>query len=539
MTPTFRMDRHPVVFLRPHLSHPYAWVGHIPFAYLLIDLLRPRQLVELGTDSGNSYLAFCQAVEHLGAPTRCTAIDCWQGDEHARFYGEHVYSTLRAYHDPRYSRFSTLLRSYFADAVGTFEDGSIDLLHIDGLHTYEAVREDFETWLPKLSDRAVVIFHDCNVQGRDFGVWKLIEELSARYRTFEFRHSNGLAVVEVGSQVPEAFRAFMDTALADPDAMRRYFEGIAATILDPATNLPVASGAQPRQVDCRVYYRTGEEGYDERRSLLLHLPEGSVRTMDFRFVLPDGVRPDFIRIDPTDLPGVFGLFRLALEFEDPQAPDGVGFVDIRKSGHLNAENLHPVGERWLRFASFHDDPWVEFSLAEAWQVVGDRPATALRVGVDYETVLLDPTLQHIAYEHGLALAQRAMAPQLPPPVDEERLFDNLSQLGERTQVVEQGVQDLGSTASHHAAELEAMRALVSGQLDLIRSQGDAVLENKSMLAHQQGMLEQQRLMLEQQRILLDQQHNMLTVLTRAGFIRRLKRLVGIESRTKEDQGRSR
>jgi hypothetical protein len=80
----FRLDDHPVAFLRPRLSFPFAWAGHIPFAYLLIDLLRPRILVELGTDSGNSYLAFCQAIRHLGAETHCTAIDSWEGDAHAR-----------------------------------------------------------------------------------------------------------------------------------------------------------------------------------------------------------------------------------------------------------------------------------------------------------------------------------------------------------------------------------------------------------------------------------------------------------------------
>lgn len=191
------------MFWRPVYLAPSAWTEHVPFAFWLVEAHRPRVFVELGTHYGTSYFGFCQAVDRLNLDTRCFAVDTWKGDEHAGQYDEGVFEQVDAHNEAHYSGFSRLVRSTFDDALEHFTDGTVDLLHIDGLHTLEAVTHDFESWLPKLSRRAIVVFHDINVRERGFGVFKLFENLAQRYPVFEFAHGHGLGVVAVGPDAAE------------------------------------------------------------------------------------------------------------------------------------------------------------------------------------------------------------------------------------------------------------------------------------------------------------------------------------------------
>lgn len=199
-----------------------SWLEHIPFGMFLVDMIRPRVLVELGVHYGDSYCAFCQAVAETGSATRCYGVDHFRGDEHAGLYGSEVLADLRAHHDPLYGSFSRIIESTFDEAVRYFEDGSVDLLHIDGLHTYEAVRRDFDVWRPKMSDAGVVLFHDVNVRERGFEVWKLWSELAADHPHFEFLHSHGLGVLAVGDP-PDPIRPLFEAKGRRALAIRGFF----------------------------------------------------------------------------------------------------------------------------------------------------------------------------------------------------------------------------------------------------------------------------------------------------------------------------
>ncbi|GAA1749369.1 class I SAM-dependent methyltransferase [Agromyces humatus] len=220
----------PAAYWQPPVLVLSAWLEHAPFAYSLVAMHRPNSIVELGTHSGYSFFVFCEAVKRLGLESQVTATDTWQGDEHAGFYDDDVYESVRRVADADYSGIARLNRGYFDDFVESTPDGSIDLLHIDGRHRYEDVRHDFETWLPKLSDRAVVLFHDTFERKKDFGVYRYWAEIADRWPSFEFEHGHGLGVLAVGENVSAEVLRFLADANADPDGTRRQFHGLGRRI---------------------------------------------------------------------------------------------------------------------------------------------------------------------------------------------------------------------------------------------------------------------------------------------------------------------
>ena len=172
-----------------------TWHDHVPFGYDIVAALRPEKVVELGTYSGMSFFAFCQAMQEQNIDGSVYAVDTWEGDEHTGNYGEDVFNKVNRHARDRYRAISYLLRMTFSEAAAQFDADSIDLLHIDGLHTYEAVREDFETWYPLVKPGGIILFHDIEARMNGFGVRHYWAELESEYTTFAFKHGYGLGVL--------------------------------------------------------------------------------------------------------------------------------------------------------------------------------------------------------------------------------------------------------------------------------------------------------------------------------------------------------
>jgi hypothetical protein len=200
---------HPAYAVHLPLQHNVdasSWYGHIPFARWLVERTKPRSIVELGVFQGGSYLAFCQAVKQLRLNARCVGVDTWKGDAFTGPY-DGIFPVLADAHQ-QYAVFSSLLRMTFDEASYSVSP-DIDILHIDGLHTYDAVKHDFRVWIGKMSDYGIILLHDTQVNHPDFGVSQFFEEVKIMRPTFEFHHCAGLGVVAAGSHVdvPELFNA--------------------------------------------------------------------------------------------------------------------------------------------------------------------------------------------------------------------------------------------------------------------------------------------------------------------------------------------
>lgn len=167
-------------------SIPSAWTGHREFAGWLVNLIKPKIIVDLGVDYGYSTFSF--AVPNIGT---VYAIDLFEGDKHTGIRNTYEEFTGNVkWLEEKHNISNIVVEKGLFNEIEKQWTQKIDILHIDGLHTYDAVKNDFETWEKYLTKDSVVLFHDIESFPE---VKKFWSELSGH--KYEFKHSAGLGVL--------------------------------------------------------------------------------------------------------------------------------------------------------------------------------------------------------------------------------------------------------------------------------------------------------------------------------------------------------
>lgn len=157
----------------------------------LLGLLRrrsPQVVVEIGTARGGTLYAWCQ----VAAPNALlVSIDLPGGLFGGGYTGDDV-STFRAYgrseqrlHFIRADSHASKTRSMLETILN---GGHIDFLMIDGDHTYDGVRRDFEMYAPLVGQGNPIALHDTlpHPEGSSCEVERFWNEIRGEYRHTEF-----------------------------------------------------------------------------------------------------------------------------------------------------------------------------------------------------------------------------------------------------------------------------------------------------------------------------------------------------------------
>ena len=235
-TPDFESDK-----LNPEMMMYSPWSGHRRFVYDFVTNLKPACIVELGSYYGCSAFTFLQALKDQCINASFYAIDTWVGDSFTENdYKEDIFDSYKKIQEQCFSEQDAhMLQMTFDQATSNFSDHSIDLLHIDGSHTYKDCRHDFETWLPKVKEDGVVFFHDISddkLDGELLGSHLFWKEIKGKYPyTMEFRYSFGLGILLFSEKLYQSIKSAFDfdyyqqlenhAAVINKDIIRKqYFE---------------------------------------------------------------------------------------------------------------------------------------------------------------------------------------------------------------------------------------------------------------------------------------------------------------------------
>lgn len=152
------------------------FLGFLEFILLLSDnLLQNSKMIEIGAYTGESTQIFAST----GIFSEINVIEPFKFNE--SFNNTNIENIQKwnkveeeFRNNTRFFNNVNLIKEYSHNVSAIFADKSVDLVYIDGDHSYEAVNKDIELYLPKIKQGGILAGHDYSKSWP--GVVKAVDE---------------------------------------------------------------------------------------------------------------------------------------------------------------------------------------------------------------------------------------------------------------------------------------------------------------------------------------------------------------------------
>lgn len=186
----------------------------------IVERRKPTGVLEIGTSHGGSLFLLCRVA---AADAALASVDLPRDSPHGGYprWRELLYQTFPA---PSQSLHLIRMDSHTTGCLdrvrATFRDQGVDVLFIDGDHSYEGVSKDFELYGPLVRPGGIVAFHDIVPDyGTRYGIdtpvfsggvpefWREVRETHSTMEIVEDPEQNGFGIGVLFADSEEAFLA--------------------------------------------------------------------------------------------------------------------------------------------------------------------------------------------------------------------------------------------------------------------------------------------------------------------------------------------
>ena len=173
-------------------TYNHVYFGLVELTIKLSQLLefQDNKMIEIGSYMGESTHIFGSC----GLFTEINCIEPFSGTENFNDKNNHTWEEVWEEYDINTRQFKDIVKlhedySYDEKVLSKFNDDEYDFVYVDGNHSFESTRQDFELYIPKIKSNGVLGGHDYQ-QG--FGVDDALEEICDPSNLILFRDSSWL-----------------------------------------------------------------------------------------------------------------------------------------------------------------------------------------------------------------------------------------------------------------------------------------------------------------------------------------------------------